>query len=258
MASWENIFDTDDETSTENATTHSHDGDGPAVESQEPHEIVIDWDHKEWWRFILAATESVRSTKGKQRRPLSILSVCSGIGAESAALTKLGMDHRVIASVDLKETVYMLEARKKDPCRPLHFYSDIFRVLDGTAECAFHPDAKSPCCFMKCPGLDILDLLVAGFPCQPYSQQSAKRSKPGGVVQHPKFEVTNAMFDCLRQFEPRAFVFENVPGFRDSVRGFEKTPLESFVKGLEELGYEFTVVQLYLSDWTAADRTRLP
>ena len=49
-----------------------------------------------------------------------------------------------------------------------------------------------------------LDLLVVGFPCQPYTRQNVKRFTPGGVMEHAQRNATYAMLDTLRKFRPQA------------------------------------------------------
>jgi hypothetical protein len=213
-------------------------------------------DAKEWWEFILRGAKHQRLSRGEQKRPLTVLSLCSGLGAESAALAKLGLNFRVLATCDLKEEVLMLESRKKAH-QPMHHYRDVFDLLHGSATCCLH---QQPCDFMrdaKDQGLHALDILVAGFPCQPFTRQSVKRYQPGGVEGHQKWNLGDAMVEAVQKYAPRAFCFEQVPGFSDPVPGRDTTPLDVFTAKIHAIGYEMVVVQMDLADWVQADRARL-
>ena len=103
-----------------------------------------------------------------------------------------------------------------------------------------------------------LGVLVAGIPCQPYSNASASRSKLGGVTGHKKFGLTAAMVHALSVFMPRAFIFENVIGFSKRVKGLRKTPLADFLAQLVAQNlYRVETFTLPLSEWVHAERDRL-
>ncbi len=93
-------------------------------------------------------------------------------------------------------------------------------------------------------------LFVGGPPCQPFSIAANQRFAKGGEnfkrtgFAHPK--NGNLLFDFVRlitEFQPRAFIIENVPGLRDLDGGEQ---LSAAVCSLQSAGY--TVEQPFILD----------
>lgn len=70
-------------------------------------------DCKDWWEFVLKAGKLARDACGEQRRPVTILSLCCGMLAEEAALKRLGIDFRVVASCDVNDSVAQFIANRR-------------------------------------------------------------------------------------------------------------------------------------------------
>lgn len=179
-----------------------------------------------WPDYILAAHEEERARLGVQQRPLTIVSLCTGLCAESAACTALGLRACIEVACDKKLTAQQFLFGKPKSERPKHLFSDVYNMLSDPAPAS----CDWPWHFgLQCPVPVGCDLLVAGFPCQPYSRLNAKRRKmnEGGVInKHPLLGVTSMMHEALDRYEPKAFIFENVLGFRDFVPQAQTSPLQ--------------------------------
>ena len=88
-------------------------------------------------------------------------------------------------------------------------------------------------------GIEDVDLLAGGPPCQPFS--TAGMSKIGNLVRRGDRRPLDARADLWRSFfaivdrlNPRAMLFENVPNFAQAQGG---APLIALVKELESRGY---------------------
>lgn len=74
------------------------------------------------------------------------------------------------------------------------------------------------------------DILLAGFPCQPYSIAGLRK----GLNDNRGGEIFNAMIQMLKITRPKAFLLENVRGLKSHDEG--KT-LQYMITKLEECGY---------------------
>lgn len=92
-----------------------------------------------------------------------------------------------------------------------------------------------------------LDLLVGGFPCQPFS---ALGQQPGFSC--PKGNLFLEIVRVLRISKPKAFLLENVPG----LVGMEET-LNTIVAALEDEGYDVTSEVCSARGLTVTGRKRL-
>lgn len=80
-----------------------------------------------------------------------------------------------------------------------------------------------------------VDLLAGGPPCPPYSKSRFyRKDKPRGLNDPVGDATLNGYLRVLRITRPRAFLFENVPGFAYKVH---REALESLVAAVGELGY---------------------
>eukprot|EP00537_Pseudo-nitzschia_pungens_P015738 CAMPEP_0172401090 /NCGR_PEP_ID=MMETSP1061-20121228/48726_1 /TAXON_ID=37318 /ORGANISM="Pseudo-nitzschia pungens, Strain cf. pungens" /LENGTH=477 /DNA_ID=CAMNT_0013134613 /DNA_START=560 /DNA_END=1990 /DNA_ORIENTATION=+ len=111
------------------------------------------------------------------------------------------------------------------------------------------PDTSFPTCTASDTDSDStsLDLLVGGFPCQPFS---ALGQQPG--LQCPKGNLFLEIVRVLRVSKPKAFLLENVPG----LVGMEET-LKIIVAALEDEGYDVTSEVCSARGLTVTGRKRL-
>jgi DNA (cytosine-5)-methyltransferase 1 len=92
-----------------------------------------------------------------------------------------------------------------------------------------------------------VDLLAGGPPCPPYSKSRFYRSdKPRGLADPVGDATLNGYLRVLRIARPRAFLFENVPGFRYKVHQQALARLEREAHGL---GYATTWSILNAADY---------
>jgi len=118
---------------------------------------------------------------------------------------------------------------------PIH--GDIYQV----------PDASFPSCTSPDPDSSSLDLLVGGFPCQPFT---ALGQQPG--LKCPKGNLFLEIVRVLRLSRPKAFLLENVPG----LVGMEET-FKVIVAALEDEGYTVTSEMCSARGLTVTGRKRL-
>ncbi|CAJ1435032.1 unnamed protein product, partial [Effrenium voratum] len=93
------------------------------------------------------------------------------------------------------------------------------------------------------------DLLVAGFPCQPFS---ALGNQPG--LQAPQGQLFGEIVRVLRQCQPEAFLLENVPGLLHSNRGADMSAILAELRGA---GYHVFHDVVNARSLTAQQRKRL-
>jgi DNA (cytosine-5)-methyltransferase 1 len=77
------------------------------------------------------------------------------------------------------------------------------------------------------------DILLAGFPCQPYSIAGLRK----GLDDNRGGEIFNAMIQMLKINQPKAFLLENVRGLKSHDGG--KT-LQYMITKLEDCGYKIS------------------
>lgn len=86
-------------------------------------------------------------------------------------------------------------------------------------------------------GVGDLDVLVGGPPCQGFSINA-----PSRFLSDPRNSMFRHYARFLQEFEPKAFVFENVPGLLSMADG---AVFENILKVFNELGYELSVKILF-------------
>ena len=138
-------------------------------------------------------------------RPLTYISLCSGIEAASVAWLPLGWKPICFAEIDPFASLVLQK-----------HYSDVPNVgditkLDGT------------------PFKDTVDVLIAGTPCQDFSTLGSKHGLAGeksGLAYH--------FIRLVQEIKPKWFVWENVPG---AFSTNQRRDFYTFIKALEECGY---------------------
>jgi len=158
------------------------------------------------------------------KRPLKVGTLFSGIGAPEEALRQMGILHAVEFACDncaIAKKTYL------ENCACGHFFDDIYD-MDGTK-------------------LPLIDLLIFGFPCQPFSVAG----KGVGLVD----ERGQAMLRALRvihECAPRVVVAENVEGLLTQ----HSTTLQVLIKSLSDMGYYVNYTVLDSLDFGLPQRRR--
>ena len=80
-------------------------------------------------------------------------------------------------------------------------------------------------------GTDTIDLVAAGPPCQAFSILGRR-----GALADPRGKLTLKYFDLVAEIQPRAFIFENVPGLLTLNKGEEWQRLLQYAK--DRTGYQ--------------------
>lgn len=107
---------------------------------------------------------------------------------------------------------------------------------------------------MKATQIPEFDVLVAGFPCQPYSIAGLRQ---GLHDEKGRGEVFLSMLSILRKAKPKAFLLENVKGLQSHDGG---ETLKFMIEKLKRCGYfvlEPTVLNSMVEGGVAQNRERL-
>lgn len=83
-------------------------------------------------------------------------------------------------------------------------------------------------------GNEEVDLVIGGPPCQAYSVAGRARD-PKGMVDDPRNHLYKYYVEFLKRYNPKMFVFENVPGILSANNGHY---LELIFKAVHEAGYD--------------------
>ncbi|MBU6122275.1 DNA cytosine methyltransferase [Hymenobacter siberiensis] len=147
----------------------------------------------------------------------TVLSMFSGCG---------GMDKGFI---DAGYEVLWANDLNKDAC-------DTYRKNIGHIE-------EGDVCDVAVPLINDLDVLTAGFPCQPFSNAGSRKGTDD--------DRGNLYHQCLRfirTLNPKVILFENVRGFLSFKNGDELL-IETVCRELSELGYEVQFKLVKTSDY---------
>ena len=101
-------------------------------------------------------------------------------------------------------------------------------------EDAFHLTKEMLC---NLAGTNRIDLVAAGPPCQAFSILGRR-----GALADPRGKLTFKYFDLVAEIQPRAFIFENVPGLLTLNKGEEWQQLLEYAKA--KTGYQLYWRQL--------------
>ena len=83
-------------------------------------------------------------------------------------------------------------------------------------------------------GKNKVDLVIGGPPCQAYSIAGRARD-PKGMVDDPRNHLYKYYVEFLKRYNPKMFVFENVPGILSANNG---QYLEQIFKAVKDAGYD--------------------
>ena len=159
----------------------------------------------------------------------------AGIGGFGVALEALG--GRCVFVSELEEHCRRLYQHNFPNTDPQNIHGDIYQVQDSDFPPPDDPGKKKP----------PLDLLVAGFPCQPFSSLG---EQPG--LKDQKGHLFQQIVRCLNISQPKAFLLENVPGLYQM-----KETYDIIVQALRDAGYTVTTEVVSARGLTATGRKRL-
>ena len=171
---------------------------------------------------------NVEWNKHKDPPAFTYVDLFAGIGGFAVALDALG-GQCVLAS-ELEECC-QATYRRNFPTAPLR--GDIYRI----------PSDPPPTTTAKS-----LDILVGGFPCQPFS---ALGEQPGLTC--PKGNLFQEIVRLLKAWQPKAFLLENVPG----LLAMEDNTFSVILEALRGAGYDVTYEVCNARGLTATSRKRL-
>ncbi len=102
------------------------------------------------------------------------------------------------------------------------------------------------------------DVLVAGFPCQPFSVAGVSKKNALGVAHGFECETQGTLFfdicKIIAAKRPLAFVLENVKNLRSHDKG---NTFKVIIRSLRELGYEIDPNILDAAEWVPQHRERI-
>jgi DNA (cytosine-5)-methyltransferase 1 len=151
----------------------------------------------------------------------------AGIGGFGVALDALGGN--CVFCSELEPACRAVYAQN-NAIRSANLHGDIYKVPDDAI-----------------PSKGSVDLLVGGFPCQPFSSLG---QQPG--LEDPKGSLFLQIVRFLNLAQPQAFLLENVPGLLQMTETFQ-----TIVTALEETGYHVTTEVCNARGLTATNRKRL-
>ena len=97
----------------------------------------------------------------------------------------------------------------------------------------------------KLKGNKQVDFIIGGPPCQAYSIVGRARD-PKNMKKEPRNFLYKYYVQFLKRYEPKMFVFENVPGILSAQNGIH---LENILKGIDKAGYKIELKKLKASDY---------
>ena len=97
----------------------------------------------------------------------------------------------------------------------------------------------------KLKGNKQVDFIIGGPPRQAYSIVGRARD-PKNMKKDPRNFLYKYYLQFLKRYEPKMFVFENVPGILSAQNGIH---LENILKGIDKAGYKIELKKLKASDY---------
>lgn len=116
-------------------------------------------------------------------------------------------------------------------------YKEIFKKIDD---------------IMKEDGIEEVDLIIGGPPCQAYSL-AGRASDPNGMEDDPRNDLYIQYARFLNKYKPKMFVFENVPGMLTAKKGLMWKRIQ---QRLRTVGYEIDFKEIYANDFGVLQRRK--
>lgn len=161
--------------------------------------------------ILAAEVEAVEPTPKRQRKLWRMGSICSGIGVCHRAAALIASENPGFQVIHVFACEPARAARKvlSADFPSLRLFGDACEDAGGMPDC---------------------DVLVAGFPCQPYS--AANRHRKGSADE--RCQVVRAIVEYVLRARPRVVVLENVPG----IFFWGQDVLQYIGKELQASGYQ--------------------
>ena len=209
----------------------------------------------DWVDFLQEKTASRRQELGQQKRPLVMHTLFSGQNSPDQVLQYLDVSVKVAIAAEAKPHARQF-CIQNGLAPSEHYFTDVEPLASsGKGPCCQHSGGQ---CFVP---REKADLLVAGFPCTPYSFARSGPRDEESVRQHPDFKKLQWTIDYILNTRPRMFLLENVPGFAGKDSELKDSGGHSFYNELKERfeanDYAVDVAFLALEPWIEAGSTRL-
>ncbi|MFC6448354.1 DNA cytosine methyltransferase [Shinella zoogloeoides] len=160
-------------------------------------------------------------------RPLTVLSLCSGIGGDVAAFTMAGVPHKVLAFAE------------RDPVAAA-FLSQKFPLVENVGDIIKFNN------WSKFNGK--IDILTAGIPCQPFSIAGKQQGTDD------QRELTSEIVRIIHEVRPRYVFIENVTRYKTVQNG---RAFRELGDGLVAAGYTYGHRIIDAAEVVAQRRRRL-
>ena len=208
-----------------------------------------------WPAFIREALAGPLNYLGRQARPLLVTTAFSGLASIMQALKDLQISARELAAAEPKPSAQTF-CRSNNLLAEHHFLDVRDLTKTGFGKCIRHGDCKMP--------EERADLLVMGFPCQPYSAQRTGSDDADNVRQHECFQYGHEAVRFILKTRPRSGLLENVMKFDTDHKG-ASTPFDhdmvnfcdNLCDDLRANNFHTKKIYLDLNPWVNANSLRI-
>lgn len=169
--------------------------------------------------------EIKRNTSVSRLPIFRVLSLCSGIGGDAAALQLAGIDHKIVATAEVCPVASQVLSQK-------------FPTVPNEGDLTKADWSE----------YDNIDILAAGIPCQPFSQAGKQRGA------EDRRELTQDVVRIVEEVTPDYALFENVRQYETLHGGKAFRRLR---RGLERAGYKVAHLVIDASNLLPQRRKRL-
>jgi len=145
----------------------------------------------EWCSILAAIVAPLRMSLGAQKRPLHHHSMYTGMNSQQKVFLMCEIDSMDMVGAEQKDSARLF--MRVNGILPRHCHVKAEQMLADTGD----NDKRA-------------DIFTAGFPCQPFSHMSRKKSPPH---QHPLFPQFLIVIRYIRRTQPRLVLLENVSFF---------------------------------------------
>lgn len=164
----------------------------------------------------------------KHKRALTHISLFSGAGGTDLGLHYAGF--KTLFANDIEKSAMETFWHNLDPKREVAVHGDITQIdlpkFEGTA----------------------IDLLTAGFPCQPFSNAGDRKG-----TKDPRGKLYLSVIAAVKTYNPKVVLLENVRGITTSKHA-GKLVIDVIMKNLSDLGYKVSFKLVDASDYRVGQR----